>query len=225
MSIYIPSSYQKQKGAAKVYADSLIDLVRSMPKLLPAQFALANSPDELRANSTAGKISLPMGMENGAPIGDDLKNIEYFYTRGIRYITLTHGKFNLICGSSGDTTTAHAGLSAFGREAVREMNRVGIMVDISHVDDSTFYQVMKLTTVPSIASHSSCRYFAPDVKRDMTDDMILQLGKNGGVILINFYTQFIDSVAAKQGKIMDARLKLKRLRSSDPLPPPSFEHF
>lgn len=102
-----------------------------------------------------------MGMENGAPVGNDINNVKYFYDRGIRYITLTHGKDNQICDSSYDSVHTWNGLSPFGREVVAEMNRVGIMVDISHVDDSTFYQVMKLTKAPCIASHSSCRKFTP----------------------------------------------------------------
>lgn len=220
ISIYVPSSYQKQPDRGKSYADALINLVQAMPMLLPDQFAMANSPEDVRHNSRNGKISLPMGMENGAPIGDDLKNVQYFFSRGIRYITLTHSKYNQICGSSGDTVDTHQGLSPFGREVVREMNRVGIMVDISHVDDSTFYQVMKLTKVPCIASHSSCRYFVPGAKRDMTDDMIRALGENGGVVLINFYTGFLDSTVNQQRKKTEDFLKGKGLKDSDSLARP-----
>ncbi len=220
MSIYVPSIYQQRSDRGKSYADTLINLVKAMPIQLPDQFALANSPEEVRRNARDGKISLPMGMENGAPIGDDLKNVQYFFERGIRYITLTHRRYNQICGSSGDTTDYHQGLSPFGRAVVKEMNRVGIMVDISHVDDSTFYQVMKLTKVPCIASHSSCKYFAPTVKRDMTDDMIRELGENGGVVLINFYTGFLDSTANQQSKKMEALLEQKGLKLSDSLARP-----
>src|SRR5260221_9847150 len=197
MSIYIPATYQKKKDNGKAFADTLIDLVRGMAGNLPDKFALADSPDQVKTNFAAGKISLPMGMENGAPLGKNLKNVQYFYDRGIRYVTLTHNKDNQICDSSGDTTHTWNGLSPLGREVVKEMNRVGIMIDISHVDDSTFYQVMKLTKAPCIASHSSCRYFAPSVRRDMTDDMIRKLGENGGVVLINFYKAFLDSTFAK----------------------------
>ena len=225
MSIYISPSYQKRADKGKSYADSLISLVRNMPALLPDQFALANSPAEVRVNSKAGRISLPMGMENGAPMGDDLKNVQHFYNRGIRYITLTHSKYNQICGSSGDTTNSHQGLSLFGRSVVKEMNRVGIMVDISHVDDSTFYQVMKLTKVPCIASHSSCRHFAPAVKRDMTDDMIRKLGENGGVVMINFFIGFLDSTANKGFKKMDALMTQKGLAPSDPKAKPLLDQL
>ena len=196
MSIYIPAAFQKKKDNGKAFADTLIDMVRGIANSLPDKFALADSPDQVMINFAAGKISLPMGMENGAPLGKEIKNIQYFYDRGIRYITLTHSKDNLICDSSGDTTHTWNGLSPLGREVVKEMNRVGMMVDISHVDDSAFYQVMKVCRVPCIASHSSCRHFAPSVRRDMTDDMIRALGKNGGVVLINFYKAFLDSTVA-----------------------------
>jgi len=192
MSIYIPSSYQKT-GGAKELADSLIDMVENITKMFPDRFALAVSPDEVRRNFEAGKISLPMGMENGAPIGDDISNVAYFHGRGIRYITLTHAKNNLICDSSYDTTRLWQGLSDFGEEVVKEMNRTGIMVDISHVSDSTFYDVMELTDVPVIASHSSCRHFTPGFERNMSDDMIRRLGEENGVIQINFGSTFLDS--------------------------------
>ena len=191
MSIYIPASYQ-ETGGAKELADSLIDMVGSIVKAFPEKFALAGTPAEVSRNFEEGRISLPMGMENGAPIGDDLSNVKYFYDRGIRYITLTHSKNNLICDSSYDTTRLWNGLSPFGKEVVKEMNRVGIMVDISHVSDSTFYQVMDLTDVPVIASHSSCRHFTPGFERNMSDDMIRRLGEENGVIQINFGSTFLD---------------------------------
>lgn len=218
MSIYIPAAYQKLPDTGKAYADSLIDNVRAMAALFPDKFALANSTEELKRNFEKGLISLPMGMENGAPFGNDLKNVKYFYDRGIRYTTLTHSKNNQICDSSGDTTQWN-GLSPFGKEVVKEMNRVGIMVDISHVDDSTFYQAMKLTSVPCIASHSSCRAFAPTVRRDMTDDMIRLMGKNNGVILVNFYNAFLDSAVVNYNNKLKAKLaellKEKKLTEKD----------
>jgi membrane dipeptidase len=229
MSIYVPATYQKRKDYGKSFADTLIDMVRGIAGSLPEKFALANSPGDVKANFAAGKISLPMGMENGAPIGKDLKNVKYFYDRGIRYITLTHTKDNQICDSSGDTTHTSNGLSRFGRDVVKEMNRVGIMVDISHVDDSTFYQVMKLTNVPCIASHSSCRYFSPLARRDMTDDMIRKMGENKGVILVNFYTAFLDSATnnrlRKDDKKLQALLAEKKLKSTDSLAKPIVAQF
>ncbi len=229
MSIYIPSINQLQPDKGKLLADSLINMVTGIAEQIPDKFALANTPAEVEINFKAGKISLPMGMENGAPVGDDLKNIQYFFDRGIRYITLTHSKDNQICDSSGDTTHTWNGLSPFGVKVVEEMNRIGMMVDISHVDDSTFYQVMKLSKAPCIASHSSCRYFAPTVKRDMTDDMIKKLGENGGVMHINFYNAFLDSVVVNQNKINREKLKAlleeKGLAANDTLAKPIIEQF
>jgi membrane dipeptidase len=191
MSIYIPSSYQETGGAMEK-ADSLIDMVYGFEEKWPDKFAVALSPDDIERNFEAGLISLPMGMENGAPIGDDLSRLEYFHDRGIRYITLTHATDNLISDSSYDTTSTWNGLSPFGREVVAEMNRLGIMVDISHVSDSAFYQVLEVTRAPIIASHSSCRYFTPGWERNMSDDMIRRLGQNGGVIMISFGSSFLD---------------------------------
>ena len=208
MSIYIPARYQEE-GGAKELADSLIDLVTAITELHPDKFALAVSPSDVQANFDAGKISLPMGMENGAPIGDDLANVAYFQERGIRYITLTHSKNNLICDSSYDTTRLWNGLSPFGEEVVKEMNRVGIMVDVSHISDSTFYDVMALTNVPVIASHSSCRHFTPDFERNMSDDMIRKLGENNGVIQINFGSTFLDGhsqeVRSALGEVLEQK--------------------
>lgn len=229
MSIYIPSSYQAQPDMGKALADSLINMVRGIAEQIPDKFALANSTAEVEENFKASKISLPMGMENGAPVGTDLANVQYFFDRGIRYITLTHGKDNQICDSSYDTTHTHNGLSAFGRQVVAEMNRVGIMVDISHVDDSTFYQVMKLTKAPCIASHSSCRAFTPGFNRNMSDDMIQELGKNGGVIQINFGSTFLDSAVRATNdanrKKLQALLAEKELKMTDSLAKPIIEQF
>ncbi len=191
MSIYIPSD--REDNGAKILADSLIDLVENLAKEHPDKFAIATSPSQIKAQFAKGLISLPMGMENGSPIEHDIANVEYFYNRGIRYITLTHAKANHICDSSYDTTRLWNGLSEFGEEVVKEMNRVGIMVDISHVTDSAFYDVLKLSKVPVIASHSSCRYFTPGMERNMSNEMIKALADNGGVIHINFGSYFLDA--------------------------------
>lgn len=228
MSIYIPSSYQ-QTGGAKALADTLIDMVRGIADAHPNKFGLVSTPADIEANFKLGKISLPMGMENGAPVENDLANVKYFYDRGIRYITLTHGKDNQICDSSYDTLNTWNGLSPFGEQMVKEMNRVGIMVDISHVSDSTFYDVMKLTNVPVIASHSSCRFFTPGFQRNMSDDMLVALKKNGGVIQINFGSTFLDSAVAKQNDAnrekLRAILKEQNLTMRDSLAKPIIEQF
>jgi membrane dipeptidase len=163
----------------------------------PDKFALARSPQDVRDQFVKGLVSLPMGMENGAPIESDLNNVAYFKNRGISYITLTHAKDNHICDSSYDTTSTWGGLSPFGREVVHEMNRHGIMIDISHVSDNTFYEVLRLTEVPVIASHSACRIYTPAFERNMDDEMLQKLAANGGVIQINFGSAFLDGALQK----------------------------
>lgn len=229
MSIYIPSSYQLQPDFGKSLADSLISMITGIADAHPDKFAIALSPAEVEANFKTGKISLPLGMENGAPIGNDLANLKYFFDKGIRYITLTHGKDNQICDSSYDTTATSNGLSTFGEQVVAEMNNLGIMVDISHVSDSTFYDVLKITKAPLIASHSSCRKFTPGFQRNMSDDMIKKLGENGGVIQINFGSAFLDS-AVRAGneenrKKLQALLDEQGLKATDSLAAPIIEQF
>ena len=218
MSIYVPSSYQVT-GGAKAKADSLINMVQKMADDHPDKFEVAYSPANAEAIVAAGKIALPMGMENGAPIEGDLANVAYFHERGIRYITLTHAKDNAICDSSYDTTGTHQGLSDFGVEVVAEMNKVGIMVDISHVSDNAFYQVMDITKVPAIASHSSCRHFTPGFERNMSDDMIKRLAENGGVIQINFGSSFVTQVSQDKrtanGEKVNAYAEENNLESDD----------
>lgn len=198
MSIYIPAEYQ-ETGGAKEKADSLIDMVEGFVDRWPDKFAHAYTVEDVRENHRSGLISLPMGMENGAPIGSDLDLIEYFYDRGIRYITLTHSRVNQISDSSYDTTRVHGGLSPFGEEVVREMNRLGMMVDVSHVSDSAFYDVMRVSEAPVIASHSSARHFTPGWERNMSDEMIELLAENDGVIMISFGSSFLRAEYDAQG--------------------------
>ena len=197
MSIYVPSSLQKTVGASKAYADTLIDLVERLVKKNPEKFALAATPDEVEANFKKGLISFPMGMENGAPIEDKLENVAYFQKRGVRYITLTHAEDNLICASSYSLNNKWNGLSLFGKQVVEEMNRVGIMIDVSHVSDKTIEQVLEISKAPLIASHSSCRTYTPTLIRNLSDDLIKAIAAKGGVIHVNFSSLFLDSTAAK----------------------------
>ncbi len=196
MSIYIPASYQ-ETGGAKELADSLIDFVHFITDQYPDKFGRGRTPAEVNENFEKGLVSLPMGMENGAPIGDDLDLIDYFYDRGIRYITLTHSKWNLICDSSYDPERKWNGLSPFGYDVVKRMNKTGVMIDVSHISDSAFYQVIRTTKTPVIATHSSCRHFTPGFERNMSDDMIRMMKDNGGVIQINFGSDFLDGKISK----------------------------
>jgi membrane dipeptidase len=227
MSIYIPAAYQKT-GREKILADSLIEMVQGIIKAHPDKFAAGDTPKSVATNFKKGLISFPMGMENGAPLLT-LPDIQYFYNKGIRYVTLTHGKDNHICDSSYDTTGTWKGLSPYGRTVVKEMNRVGMMIDISHVSDKAFYQVMDLTSKPCIASHSSCRAFTPGFIRNMSDDMIKRLGKNGGVIQINFGTSFLDEKARLDIEVKDEMLQKilteKGLKKSDKAAEPIIKDF
>jgi membrane dipeptidase len=227
MSIYVPSKYET--GGAYKMADRLIDMVEGFVKQSPDKFALAPSPQAVRANLAAGKISLCMGMENGSPIEHKLPNVKYFHDRGIRYITLTHGKDNHICDSSYDDKHTHKGLSEFGKKVVAEMNRVGIMVDVSHISDDAFRQVMEVSKVPVIASHSSCRHFTPGWERNMSDEMIQALAKKGGVVQINFGSGFLDGEIQKQHseawKEIEAELKKQKLEFNDEKAKPIIEEY
>lgn len=207
MAIYTPAEYE-EKGGAKAYADSLIDMVEKFTMDWPDQFAIAKSITDIKAQFPKGLISLPMGMENGTPIEGKLENLIHFYNRGIRYITLTHSKSNHICDSSFDKERKWKGLSPFGEEVVVEMNRLGIMIDITHVSDNAFYQVIKLTKAPVIASHSSCRHFTPGWERNMDDDMIQLLAKKGGTIQITFGSSFLDDEYRKRAE--KARVEFSR---------------
>jgi membrane dipeptidase len=202
MSIYIPAGRQNQPGSSKALADSLIDMVEGFVRQHPGKFALAYSPADIRSNFENGLISLPMGMENGSGIEDDLDNVTHFFDRGIRYITLTHSRANRIGDSSYDSVRTWNGLSDFGADVVREMNRLGIMVDISHVTDSTFFEVLDVTRAPVIASHSSARHFTPGWERNMSDDMISAMTGNGGVVMINFGSMFVSEESQKAGDMV-----------------------
>jgi membrane dipeptidase len=190
MSIYIPASLDNSANSTKL-ADKLIDYVEAIVGRAPNKFAIALSTADVEQQFAKGLISLPLGMENGSPIQGDLANLHHFYERGIRYITLAHSMANHISDSSYDLRRKWKGLSPFGKELVKEMNNLGILVDISHVSDDAFYQAIEISQTPVIASHSSLRAFTPGFERNMDDDMIKALGKNGGVIQINFGSTFV----------------------------------
>ena len=201
MAIYTDPKLEAA-GHSREVAEQLIDLMDATARTSPDKFAIATSTDDIRRHTQAGLISLSMGLENGSPIEGDLANIKHFYDRGIRYITLTHGLSNHISDSSYDENHQWNGLSEFGAEVVREMNRLGIMVDISHVSDDAFWQVMDIAATPAIASHSSARHFTPGFERNMTDDMIKRLAQNGGVIQINFGSSFVTSEARLYASVL-----------------------
>lgn len=203
MSIYVSASYQK--GGAADRANALIDLVEGLVANSPDRFAIAHSAADVLAHAQHELISFPMGMENGAPLEGSLGKLEHFHARGIRYITLTHSRNNDICDSSYDRSEQWGGLSPFGVELIPAMNRLGVMVDISHVSDEAFFQVMELSEAPAIASHSSCRHFTPGWQRNMSDEMIETLATHGGVVGINFGSAFLTEKVNRQNEaIMDS---------------------
>ena len=206
MSIYTPADLEKEDGDASAnyeLANRLIDSVEALAARAPQKFMLVSSVADAEKAVKSGRIGLAMGMENGSPINHKLENIRFFADRGIRYITLAHGLSNHISDSSYDENHQWNGLSPFGREVVAEMNRVGVMIDISHVSDEAFFQVMELSKVPVIASHSSPRHFTPGWERNMSDDMIKALAKNGGVIQINFGSSFLSQKSKTWHDTMD----------------------
>lgn len=194
MSIYTPAGLEDE-GRSKEVAEALITMVEGIVANAPDKFAVALSVADVRKQFTSGLMSLPLGMENGSPIEGDLVNLQYFYDRGIRYITPTHSQSNHISDSSYDENRQWNGLSDFGIEAIKEMNRLGIMVDVSHVSDEAFWQIMDVSATPVIASHSSARHFTPGFERNMSDEMIVELAKNGGVMQINFGSTFVSQKA------------------------------
>jgi membrane dipeptidase len=152
---------------------------------------IALSPDDACRLKKAGKLAAFIGIENGYPAGKDISRIEQFYDLGARYITLCHSSNNDICDSSTDPRgPEHGGLSAFGEEVVKEMNRLGMMVDVSHISDDSFYDVINISKAPVIASHSSSRALCSS-PRNFSDDMLLALKKNGGVIQICVFSNYI----------------------------------
>lgn len=216
MSIYIPATYE---GEGKDYgvqlAHTLIDSVEAIADRAEDKFAVAYSSKDVYTQFEQGKISLPMGMENGSPIANSFENLAMFHQRGIRYVTLTHSLSNHISDSSYDLRRQWKGLSDFGKKLVLEMNRIGMMIDISHVSDDAFYQTLAITKAPVIASHSSLRKFTPGFERNMDDEMIKALAKNKGVIQINFGSSFVSAAPQQwQNKLKDL-LKKENVTKDD----------
>ncbi|MEC8207530.1 MAG: membrane dipeptidase, partial [Pseudomonadota bacterium] len=162
---------------------------------------------DVEAQFKQGLMSLAMGMENGSPMEGEMANLKHFFDRGVRYITLAHSQSNHISDSSYDIRRKWKGLSPFGKDLVKEMNKIGMLIDVSHISDDAFYQVMELSDVPVIASHSSLRKYTPGFERNMDDKMLLALKENGGVIQINFGSSFVTSAAGAWGDKMKAARK------------------
>jgi membrane dipeptidase len=200
---------------ARVYRKALyiFDAIHRNVAKNSSMAELALTPDDAYRIRKTGRIAAFIGLENGYPIGKDITKVKEFYQLGARYITLAHTRNNDICDSSTDPAgPENNGLSQFGIQVVKEMNRLGMMVDISHISDKSFYDVLKVTTAPIIASHSSCRALCGS-PRNLTDDMLLALKENGGVIQICILGNYLKT--PEPNPEMDARLKELQNRYSD----------
>lgn len=186
-ALYIPHTFAGDKAAS--YALSMISGVYDAVEANSSVAAMAFSARDVDDVYASGRTAILMGMENGSPIGDSLSLLRLFHRLGVRYVTLTHNGDNLIADAAAEGRTWH-GLSAFGREVVAEMNRLGMIVDVAHVSDETFWDCMKYSKAPIVSTHSCCRALAGH-RRNMTDDMIRAMASEGGVIQINFYPCFL----------------------------------
>jgi membrane dipeptidase len=218
---YVPAKYAN-KGAA-AYCMKLMETIHEMVDRYPSLVRFATSPAEIRSAVHDGKRAILIGIEGGHAIEDSIEVLRAFHRFGARYMTLTHVNTNNWADSSGDEEK-HNGLTAFGREVVLEMNRLGMMVDVSHVSDKTFYDVIETSKAPVIASHSSARALC-GAKRNMTDDMLRTLAKNGGVVQVNFYPEFLSNEVLHASEARDEKLKpaIAALKAKDPAEGEVFE--
>lgn len=195
MSIYT-SPGQDDNGSAWTVANHMIDAVESLALRHPDKFALLRSPQDVERLRRGDRVLLPLGMENGAPIGDDLGKLPFFFDRGVRYITLAHSANNRIADSSYAQDKKWNGLSPFGREVVAEMNRLGMMIDVSHLSDAAVAQSVELSRAPVVATHSALRHFTPGFERNLSDELAKAIAAKGGVIQIPFGNAFVDPASA-----------------------------
>ena len=202
MSIYVAADFEL-RGGAKARADMMIGIMEAIAARNPDKFEIAYSVEDVRDIAAAGKVALPMGMENGSPIEGDLNNLKHFYDRGIRYITLAHSKSNHISDSSYDIRERWDGLSPFGFEVVRVMNNLGMIIDVSHLTDAAVEDILEVTRAPVMASHSSLRHFTPGFRRNLPDELVKKIGDNGGVIMINYGSAFLTPAANAYSKPRD----------------------
>lgn len=197
---------------AKALCLQMIDSVVASTERNSDIVGLALDPDDAYELEKAGKRAIYIGIENGYPIGRDVSNVELYYNKGIRYITLVHSSNNDLADSATDPDgTEHGGISELGAEVVKEMNRLGIMVDISHGNDSVFYDAIALSKAPIIASHSNARSVT-DHRRNLTDEMIKLMAKNGGVVQLTMLSSYLRDIPAnpeRDSAYAELRAKMK----------------
>jgi membrane dipeptidase len=191
-------------------AEALLAGVEEQLAKHPSEMVLGLNADDIIASKAAGKFCVLLGLEGGHAIEASLEKLRAFYARGVRYMTLTWTNTNEWADSSGDLHDAsvqhHGGLTAFGREVIAEMNRLGMMVDVSHVADVTFWQVLECSTAPIIASHSSARALN-SAMRNLTDDQLRAVAAKGGIVMVNFYASFIDEAFREAWRATEAMRK------------------
>ncbi len=192
-AVFVSQGDRNEQGnqRATARAKSIFETISKTMALAHQQAEIALSPADAYRLKKAEKLAVYLGVENGYAIGRDLSLIEAYYNLGARYITLSHTRNNDICDSSTDPKgPEHNGLSAFGREVVKEMNRVGMMIDVSHISDKAFFDVLQVSKFPVIASHSNARFVCNN-PRNLTDDMLLALKKNGGVVQLCLLSAYV----------------------------------
>jgi len=207
-AVYVGANYVEGNGSAH-RAMEMIDTVRhDIIGKNPKDFELALTAADIVRIHKSGKIASLMGIEGGHAIEDSLRLLRNFYALGIRYMTLTHSNTNNWAGSSGDLDGRTKGLSPLGKDIVKEMNRLGMMVDISHVSDKTFWDALAVSSAPLLASHSSCRSIS-NIPRNMTDEMIVAMAKKGGVVQVNFGCEFLSQKSAKTSSFGNPAIREK----------------
>ncbi len=198
-------------------ADDQIAAVRALGENHPETWELASTAGDVRRIVGGGKLAALMGLEGGYAIDERLEMVERYYKMGVRYMSPAWSVSTSWAGSSGDETGRTRGLNDFGRDVVREMNRLGMMVDVSHVSDPTFWDIVNTSTRPVIATHSGCRAIA-NVPRNLTDEMLRALAKTGGVCSVLFYPEFLEPGWSEKKKQVDAQIAPLVQKASDEEP-------
>ena len=210
MSAWVDAPYASRPGASFERAMQHVTTIRAWVGRHPDRLLFATTAADVRRAKQEGKVAILIGVEGGHAIESSLDRLRELHAHGVRYLTLTWNNGLPWAGSSiGEEGTRKGGLTTFGRDVVREMNRLGMLVDLSHVSDSTFYDALAVSTVPVIASHSSARALS-DFPRNLSDDQLRAIGRNGGVVNVNFYSRFLDSQYRARAEAVDAEIAAAR---------------
>jgi membrane dipeptidase len=210
MSAWVDAPYARRRGASFARAMLYVDTIRAFALRHPERLRLSTTAADVRAAKREGRVAVFIGVEGGHAIEGSLDRLRELYAGGARYMTLTWNNGNDWAGSSiGSDGTHTGGLTAFGRTVVREMNRLGMLVDLSHVSDSTFYDAIAISTVPVIISHSSARAIN-DVPRNLSDEQLHAVARNGGVVNVNFYSRFLDPAYRRRVEEVEHAIRAQR---------------